>query len=85
MVEAMYHVHTIAFGYDERSDWAIQRYLNSEAENNYLLDRVIMTDPDSSPQKYRNWVIVTKLVDSGAPRTISDPRRSAAGESPGIS
>ena len=41
MAKQTYHVHAIAFSYEERSDWAVQRYLNSEAEINYLLDRVI--------------------------------------------
>ncbi len=85
MARATYHVHTIAFGYDERSDWAIQTYLNAEAENSYLLDRVILTEPDSPAQKYRHWVIVTKLIDSGNPEATSDSRIGDPAETPGIS
>lgn len=85
MAEALYHVHTIAFSYDERSDWAIQRYLNAEAENNYLLERVILTDRGKIDQTYIYWVIITKLVESGAPRTSTDQPSYAFGEPPGNS
>ena len=80
----MHHVHTVACGYDERSDWAIQTYLNAEAENKYLLERIILPEPDSAAQKYRYWVIVTKLVDGGTRRPTSDPRVGEAAETPGI-
>ena len=55
MAEPIYHVHTVACGYDERSDWVIQTYLIAEAENKYLLDRIILPEPDSAAQKYRYW------------------------------
>lgn len=66
MSEPTYHVHTIAFGYNERSDWVVQNYLNTEAESNYLLDRVILTDRGQLDQTYKYWVIITRLADSKA-------------------
>ena len=85
MAEAMYHVHTIACGYDERSDWAIQRYLNAEAESNYLLDRVILTDRGQLDQTYKYWVTITKLVESRTLDTNSSQPNDVLGETPGIS
>ena len=83
MAGPTYRVHTIAFSYDERSDWAVQSYLNAEAENNYLLDRVIMTDRGQLDQKFKYWVIITKLVDSSPSNTNSGHSDSALGQTPG--
>lgn len=83
MAETMYHVHTIAFSFDEKSDWAIQRHLNAEAENNYLLDRVILIDRGQLDQKYKYWVMITKLVDNKAKNPNSDSPHYAIGETPG--
>ena len=85
MAEQTYHVHTIAFSYDERSDWAVQRYLNAEAENNYLLGSVIVTDRGQLDQTYRYWANITKLVDSSVLRTKSGQPSYALGETPVIS
>ena len=85
MTKAIYHVHTIAFGYDDRSDWAIRSCLNAEAVDNYLLERVILPEPGSAAQKYRPWAIATMLVENSALRTMSDPREGGPAEVPGIS
>jgi len=81
----MYHVRTIAFSYNERSDWAIQTYLNTEAKSDYLLDRIILTDRGDKDQTYKYWVIITKLDDSDALRTNTGQPEYALGETPGIS
>ena len=79
----MYHVRTMAFSYDERSDWAVQSYLNAEAEINYFLDRVILTDRGQPDQKYKYWVVITKSVDSSNLGANVDHPDYALGETPG--
>ena len=64
MSEPTYHVHPLAFCDNERSDWAVQNYLNAEAETDYFLDRAILTDRGQLDQTYKYWVIITKLADS---------------------
>ena len=83
MTQLIYHVQTIAFSYDEKSDWAIQRYLNAEAKINYLLDRVIMTDRGQLDQKYNYRVIVTRLVNSSTLIPNSGHSDYALGETSG--
>ncbi|MCH8898133.1 MAG: hypothetical protein IIC33_07555 [Chloroflexi bacterium] len=85
MSEPKYHVRTIAFSYDERSDWAIQRYLNTEAEADNLLDRIILTDRGDKDQAYKHRVIITKLVESDAFRTNPAQPNHALGEAPSVS
>ena len=83
MSEPTYHVHTIAFGYNERSDWAVRNYLNAEAETDYFLDRVILTDRGQLDQTYKYWVIITKLADSNALNPNSSYANYALGHTPG--
>ena len=83
MAERTYHVHTLAFSYDERSDWAVQSYLNAEADNHYLLDRIIVTDRGQLDQKFKYWVVVTKNTDSKTLNTNSEYTNYTLGDTPG--
>ena len=60
MSEPKYHVRTIAFSYDERSDWAIQGYLNTVAEADNSLDRIRLMDRGAKDEAYKYRVMMTK-------------------------